>query len=128
MLVSGNDYKSPMARFLNSFSETAKSFKPEEVQYLKLLFEAFLATCAKLPQGAFQLQTGRFSASVYEAIFKAACEKAFGQGNLDVLEINPKKLDALKKDPAFLEASRSQTTSKDNVSIRLRRSRELLFK
>jgi hypothetical protein len=128
MLMSGNDYKPPMARFLNSFSETAKTFKSEEIRYLRSLFEAFVARCEKLPYGAFQLQTGRFSASVYEAIFTAACEKAFGQHNLDVLEINPKKLDMLKKDQAFLEASRSQTTSKENVSLRLRRSRELLFK
>jgi hypothetical protein len=128
MLKNGNNYKPPMARFLNSFSEIVKSFKAKEVQYFRSLFEAFLETCAGLPQGAFQLQTGRFSASVYEAIFTAACEKAFNQHNLEVLEIDPEKLDALKKDEAFLEASRSQTTSKDNAKLRLERSRELLFK
>jgi hypothetical protein len=128
MLVSGNSYKPPMARFLNSFSETARSFKADDVGYFKSLFEAFLAKCSRLPQGAFQLQTGRFSASVYEAIFTATCEEAFSQRTFDVLEIDPKKLDGLKQDGAFLKASRSQTTSKDNVSMRLSRARELLFK
>lgn len=128
MLQNGNNYRPPMARFLNSFSETAKSFEAEEIRYFRLLFEAFLARCARLPQGAFQLQTGRFSASVYEAIFTAACEKAFGQRNLDIPQIDPEKLDTLKKDRSFLEASRSQTTGKENVSLRLARSRELLLK
>jgi len=36
-------------------------------------------------------------------------------------------LDVLKSDGQFLDASTSQTTSRKNVDIRLRRAREILF-
>ena len=126
ILMEGEDYKPPMVGFLNSFSKKARSFSESQVQYAKKLFETFLLRCEKLPDGAFQLKTGRFSASVYEAIFASSCEKAWKAKNFNVKDIDPLKLEGLKKDSEFLKASRSETTSKENVSIRLRRARELL--
>lgn len=127
ILMAGKAYKPPMVRFLNNYSEKAKSFDKKLIIYLGDLFETFLTKCDRIPQGAFQLQSGRFSASVYEAIFAAASEDAFNRKKLDVKSIDSQKLTALKKDPKFLEASRSQTTSKENVAIRLKKARELLF-
>jgi len=127
ILFESNLYKAPMISFLNDFSKEARNFDNDKIQYSKSLFEAFLDKCTSLPDQAFQLQSGRFSASVYEAIFKAACEDAYNANNLDVKTINPSKLADLKNDHQFLQASGSQTTSKSNVDLRLSRAKQILF-
>ncbi len=127
MLSDGASYKEPMIRFLNLFSEKSKRFPREQTEYYESLFGAFLDKCEKLRNQAFTARLGRFSTSIYEAIFTAACEKAFAKHGLEVDVIDPAKLDVLKSDGQFLDASTSQTTSRKNVDIRLRRAREILF-
>lgn len=127
LLIKFNLYKSPMISFLNEFSKEARNYDDNKVQYLKSLFESFLNVCNSLPNQAFQLQSGRFSASVYESIFKAACEDAFNGNNLDIKPMNPEKLKELKDDVAFLEACGSHTTSRNNVNLRLSRANQILF-
>ena len=127
ILFESNLYKAPMISFLNEFSKKARNFNNDKIQYAKSLFEAFLDKCDSLPDQAFQLQSGRFSASVYEAIFKAACEDAYSVNDLVVKPLDPSKLANLKNDVQFLQASGSQTTSKYNVDLRLRRAKQILF-
>ncbi len=128
ILTSSDRYAEPMIRFLNTFSGNARSYESEFVKYLESLFYAFLEKSVHLPMGAFQLQTGRVSPSIYEAVFTATCENAYRLNNLDAKSIDPDKLESLKKDPKFLAASRVKTTHKENVSIRLEKARELLFR
>jgi uncharacterized protein with ParB-like and HNH nuclease domain len=127
MLVHGNDYRSPMVKFLNSFSEESKKFSEQQRTYLKQLFNSFMNHCEDLPQSAFGSASGRFSISMYEAIFAAVCEKAYRDKTLDISPVSVEKLDRLKLDPQFLKASQSQTTDKENVDLRLRKAKEILL-
>lgn len=127
MLIDDKNYKEPMIRFLNTFSLKAKSFSSDYIKYLESLFDVFLRKTEQLPVGAFQLQSGRVSPSIYEAVFTASCENAFKQKNLDVKIIEPIKLENLKKDPEFLSAIRVKTTRKENVKKRIEKAKEILF-
>ena len=127
MLVNGKNYKPPMVKFLNTFSEDAKKFSKTEIDFLEKIFNSFLQSCEALPPRAFQLSTGRFSASVYEAVFMSICEKSYVEREIKIPKINPVLLGKLKVDEEFLKASASQTTSLQNVKIRLERATEILF-
>lgn len=127
MLVNGNMYKPPMVKFLNNFSEEAKKLLNAEIDFLEKLFNSFLESCDALPPGAFQLSTGRFSASVYEAIFTSICKKSYEEKEIKIPKINPDLLKKLKEDGEFLKVSASQTTSLQNVKTRLERATDILF-
>jgi uncharacterized protein with ParB-like and HNH nuclease domain len=127
MLTDGKKYKPPMMRFLNEFAKRSKSLKEEETEYYESLFLSFADRCKTLPSEAFISRIGRFSASMYEAIFTAACESAFAKRGLDVRDIDAARLEKLKNDPQFIEASRYLTTSKENVDLRYQKAKEILF-
>lgn len=128
MLINGESYKPSMASFLNKFSEDSKSFSPDKITYLKKLFDSFLNQCSNLPNNAFLSQTGRFSISIYEAVFTVVCSEAYRNENfVNVKFVDPEKLAILKKDPEFSDASQYQTTSKENVELRLKRAKEILL-
>jgi hypothetical protein len=127
MLVSGEGYQPPMVRFLNGFSHESKEFSQKKIDYLEKLFNSFLDNCEELPPKAFYARTNRFSISMYEAIFAAVCEEAFTNNSLDIKPLSAESLEQLKTDPDFVKASQSQTTSKENVELRLRKAKEILL-
>lgn len=59
-------------------------------------------------------------------MFVAQCSKAFEVRRLIVGKLDPEKLEELKSDSEFVEAIQSQTTSKENVKIRLRKAAIIL--
>ena len=126
MLVSEREYKPSMLRFLNTFSEQSKKYSTEEVAYLENLFSSFMNQCDVLPPRAFWSRSG-FSVSIYESVFTAVCGEAYSHNSLDVKPIIPEKLDGLKSDTEFVNASQSRTSDKTNVELRLRRTREILL-
>ena len=127
LLVLGSSYRPPMVRFLNTFSEESKRFSDEMIQYFEQLFDSFMNKCEELPQNAFSARSGRFSVSMYEAIFAAVCEQAYSNKTLEVNLIVASKLGQLKNDSQFIRASQSQTTSTENVALRLQRARQILL-
>jgi hypothetical protein len=127
MLVSGSSYAPPMVRFLNTFSGESKKFSEEEIHYFEQLFDSFMNRCKDLPQNAFGARSGRFSTSMYEAIFAAVCEEAYSHKTLEVKLIVASKLNQLKSDQQFIKASQSQTTNTENVALRLQRARQILL-
>jgi uncharacterized protein with ParB-like and HNH nuclease domain len=126
MLVDGESYKPSMTKFLNKFSYGAKSFSDERINYLEQLFLAFLAKVSKADSKLFHSKTGRFNISIYEAIFVAVCQRAFSHKNLDVPDIDSGKVEKLKDDSVFLEATQNRTSNSKNVSDRMDRALELL--
>lgn len=127
MLVSGLNYKPPMVRFLNTFSQQSKKYTAETITYFEKLFDSFMNQCRELPRSAFGSKTGRFSISMYEAIFAAVCDEAYNQKSLEVNPVIASKLDKLKNDEDFLAASQRQTTSKENVALRLQKAKQILL-
>jgi hypothetical protein len=126
MLVDGESYKPSMTKFLNKFSYGAKSFSDERINYLEQLFLAFLAKVSKADSKLFHSKTGRFNISIYEAIFVAVCQRAFSHKNLDVPDIDSGKVEKLKDDSVFLEATQNRTSNSKNFSDRMDRALELL--
>ena len=127
MLTFSKEYRPPMVRFLNSFSEDSKKFPPEQIQYFEKLFDAFMEQAKKLVPRSFDSKSGRFSISMYEAIFTAVCEEAFTNNNLDVKPLDPVKLERLKNDPEFQSATQYKTADRLNVKLRLEKARQILL-
>jgi uncharacterized protein with ParB-like and HNH nuclease domain len=127
MLLDGMNYRPSMVKFLNNFSEKSKKFKEDQIIYLFNLFKEFLKKTEKLPLSSLLTRTGKFNISVYEAVFRTICLKAYTKKNLELEEIDPEKIDILKSDDKFVEATEYQTTSKKNVLTRLRKAEEILL-
>ncbi|MBF0437117.1 MAG: hypothetical protein HQL77_17365, partial [Magnetococcales bacterium] len=127
MLIDGEKYSPSLTRFLNQFSLKAKSFDKKNIYYLEELFNTFIKI---VPEGHTKLfhneKTGRFNISVYESIFVATCQEAFGSRNVNINAIDLQKVENLKGDSEFLNATQSNTASTINVATRLRRAKEML--
>lgn len=128
MVMSGNEYKPSMTRFLNFTSKRAKSLPKEKVEYLEKLFYAFLDACKALPTKAFfGAQSKKVNISFIDAVFAAQCAAAFSVGSLEVPAVDPAKLRRLKEDPEFVTATQSDTASTANVAKRLERAKAILL-
>ncbi|SDS06211.1 Protein of unknown function DUF262 [Halopseudomonas xinjiangensis] len=126
MLIEGENYQPSMTRFLNKFSFIAKSYPKENIEYLEKLFEAFIDKAGEAGAKLFHSKTGRFNISVYESIFVAACSAAFRNKNLEILDIDAGKSEALKEDQEFINATQSETASAKNVMLRINKAKEIL--
>ena len=126
MLISEESYRPSMVKFLNKFSQEAKSFDEHRLEQLQRLLESFLASCQNLPPDAFHSTQGRFSPMIFESVFVAACLEPYNTGKVVKGKINLESLKRLKDDNHFRSATQSQTTSQRNVKERLERAREIL--
>lgn len=126
MLLEGEKYGSSMAKFLNRFSKTAKSYTTETVARLEALFRSFLDGTADVPPRAFYSQSGKFSVTTYEAVFAALVQTAFAIGAMTAPALTPEAIATLRSDAEFAKYSQSQSNRKANVAGRLGRARELL--
>ena len=125
MLMKGESYAPSMVKFLNGFSQSAKSFGPDKIQSLERVFHSFLDSCVNLPDEAFQVG-GRFSPMIFESVFVASCDTAFSNGSPIEGIIERSSLQQLRDDNTFAAATRIRTTATDQVRTRLARARELL--
>lgn len=64
---------------------------------------------------------------MFDAVFVTMCEKAFQQKNEDIPDINQEKLNLLKKDQEFIDASFASTTGKKNVQKRIEKAKNILL-
>jgi uncharacterized protein with ParB-like and HNH nuclease domain len=127
MLMEGNKYKPSMTRFLNTFSENAKKFPKQDIDYLEKLFYSFLDKCIPLGDKIFISKKGKFNISMYEAIFSAICKRPYENRNFDVNEIDATKFYNLKENPKFIDSIQSHTTNTEMVKARLNTAREALI-
>jgi hypothetical protein len=124
MFMEGDNYRPSMASFLNRFSSQCRNISGERLTELKELFEKFLASCSSLPPKAFYGKaSGKFNILLFEAVF-AAQARALHDGSGS--QIEPSRLDSLKEDEEFIEATQKSTTDKSNVLMRLAKARELV--
>lgn len=125
MFMEGHNYRPSMAGFLNRFSNLCRSISSERLPELKDIFERFVNSCSSLPPKAFYGKaSGKFNILLFESVF-AAQAKAIHEGN--ARQIEAVKLDSLKEDPDFIEATQKSTTDKANVQLRLTRAQELVI-
>ena len=127
MLVNSESYKPSLAKFLNKFSEDAMSFGAQKRDQIKQLLNSFLDNNKNLPDDAFQSAKGRFSPTIFESVFVAACAGPYATGHSDARVVDEKLLDRLKDDKEFKDAAHIRTTSTVNVKTRIGRARAILM-
>ena len=93
---------------------------------LESLFYSFLDACAELPDRAFQGKSGVFTISIYDAVFAAICRAPLDAKSHVKETVDITKLNNLKADTEFADASQSRTAGKGNVKKRLERATALL--
>lgn len=126
MLIDGESYKPSMTKFLNKFSLKAKGFPDENINYLESLFMSFLNKSSTNDDQLFHSKTGRFNISVFESIFVASCIKPFLENTLDINDVNFSKVELLKNDERFIDATQSGTASEKNVRFRISLAKQML--
>lgn len=128
MLISGDQYKPSMTRFLNLTSKKCSKLSDDKVDYLEKLFVSFLDSCSLLTEKAFfGAQAKRVNISYIDAVFAAQCSAAFSQMSLLLKPIKPEKLAQLKQDSDFVEAAQFDTASSKNVALRLGKAKTILL-
>ena len=126
MLIKGEAYTPSMTRFLNSFSQFMKGQSEECVDKLERLFVGFIEKIVGLQPDKLFFTNQRFNISVYEAIFVALCDQGWRDGSLAVKDTTLEKIDLLKNNPEFIEATQKSTASTANVIKRLDKAKEML--
>jgi len=127
MLWFSVQYKPSMTRFLNLCSRKFKSVNSADIQYCENLFRSFLDACLHLEHKDFLSRNGRFNISTFEAFFVAMTKNAFAARTLIVDKVDSAKLELLKKNPDFINATQTATASSSNVALRKSKAVEILL-
>ena len=126
MLISGETYRPSMVKFLNSFSQEARTFDEKRLDQLQRLLQFFLDSCQDLAPDAFHSSKGRFSPMIFESVFVAVCTQPYTENSTINGRINAQSLRDLKNDTDFREATQSKTSDSTNVRTRLSRAKTLI--
>ena len=127
MLVSGDEYRPSMVKFLNKFSKKCETNDAEGNARLKNLFKSFLNAASNLPKGMFvNRANNRFNIALFEAVFTVACEKAYREQSDVEHSLDAGRIERLKTNEEFVAAARKSTTQTENVKTRLRIASEIL--
>ena len=126
MLINGERYRPSMVKFLNGFSQDAKSFDEGHLCQLRELLQSFLDSCHELPSDAFHSAPGRFSPMIFEAVFVALCADPYAAGHNIQGKVKSASLTTLKSDPEFQAATQLATTQSASVQTRLSRAKEII--
>ena len=123
LLERNQSYQAPMVKFLNEYSSFAKQYKSNKIDQLKSLFESFLDACEQLPSHAFHTEKGKFSPSIFEAVFVCVCETSYEENKDVVGTIDPSSFTRLKSNEEFQQTSMGGTAQKANIKKRLELAR-----
>lgn len=126
LLMEGNNYSPSMTKFLNGFALKAELFTSETVEYLDRLIDSFLEACKNLTSSAFHGQTAKFTISIFDAVFAAACMPALKCKAAISTPFTMDALDSVKNDKAFSDASQARTTGTGHVKTRIERALAIL--
>lgn len=127
MLISGDDYKPSLVKFLNEFSKKSRNNDPEKNKYLEDLFISFLVATEDLPADAFINQRNRrFNVVLLEAAFYAVCQNAFAEKRVLEGKVSESELADLANDEKFISASIEGTTRSDNIAARLKAAKNIM--
>lgn len=127
ILSDAETYRPSLVKFLNQFSNKARGHTPEHNQYLEDLFKSFLDSATHLNEDTFiNKVNGRINIALIEAAFYVTCRDSFAKGGLVEQQLNAARIRELETDKDFVDASTSNTTSRNNVKIRLQRGVEIL--
>ena len=125
LLHESETYTPKMVTFLNEFSQKTKKFDAEYIEYLENLFNSFVEACSMLGERAF-FRNNRFSKTLFESVFVAACTNAFSTKTLITDKIDKTSFEKLKDDELFISFLLSGSSSSDNIKGRIKRAKEII--
>ena len=125
LLQDRQNYAPRMVTFLNSFSEKSRSFSQEHINYLEKLFLSFIRACSTLSAKAF-FRNNRFSKTLFESVFVAACQESFNANTLLTQTISLDSFEALKSDKKFTSYLMEGSSSTENIKNRINRASEVI--
>ena len=125
LLKDGDNYAPKMVNFLNSFSQKTKKFSKDETNYFENLFLSFIDSCSLLGEKAF-FRNSRFSKTLFESVFVAACTNAYTDKAMVCKKIDPTSFETLKNDEKFISYLLSGSSSSDNIKGRINRAKEVI--
>lgn len=125
LLQDGEDYAPKMSTFLNSFSQKSRRFTTDHISYLHDMFLSFVSACKDLNEKAF-FRNNRFSKTLFESVFVAACKDCFSKGELLTVTIQQDSFEQLKKDEQFISYLMSGSSSTENIRNRIKRASEVI--
>lgn len=125
LLQDGDCYSPKMVAFLNAFSQKSKKFGAEHISYLYNLFISFVSACSTLGEKAF-FRNKRFSKTLFESVFVAACTTPFKNRTMLSTKIEPESFEELKNDEIFVSFLKSGSSSSENIRGRLNRAKEII--
>ena len=126
MLVGFEQYKRPMTRFLNTFSQECKSLGKEEIEYYEDLFNSFLKSSSNLEDSAFLTRRRQFNISLFEAVFFSICRGVYETKSLVSGMVDRAGVEKLRTDHEFILASLEGSSDPKNVAARICRARMLV--
>lgn len=126
MLFEFERYKSPMGKFLNTFSKRANSFNNETIVYLYELFVSFLDSCSDLDSNVFCTKKNQFSISLFESVFVATAKPFFEKKSIINVKIVNSSVLELKNDSSFINSNQGSVASRTNVTNRINRAISLV--
>ncbi len=119
MLIEGDHYKPSMKKFLNGFSKKSRFLKADGLATLERVFDSFLNATMSLPERAFYgSSTGKFNISMFDAVFPAVSAGMLDGRISAVVPMDSAKLERLKADDQFLQATQKATATTSNVLAR----------
>lgn len=126
LLFEFSSYKSPMGKFLNTFSKKAKNLSSDTLEYIRDFFVSFLDSCSNLDDRVFLSDKGQFVISHFEAVFVATSYNAFDMHELVQKKIVQESILELKQDSDFINSNQGSVASRTNVNTRINRAKEIL--
>ncbi|MBQ7036509.1 MAG: DUF262 domain-containing protein [Clostridia bacterium] len=126
MLLEYKSYRSPMGKFLNTFSKKTSNFKSETLSYLSSLFLSFLDSCKNLDDNIFCTKNGQFAISLFEAVFVAACYKCLEEKKTLDGNLSQDSILELKENKKFIDSNQGSVASKTNLTTRIEKAIEII--
>jgi uncharacterized protein with ParB-like and HNH nuclease domain len=132
MLVDHENYTPSFIKFLNKFSSKAKGssrekgFSSDEISYFESLFTKIVDSLVSIDSRIFFTESGKFSVPIYESIFVAIAEEAYRAKNFEIKIVSKDKINLLKKNKEFINASSVNTGNTNNVQDRIKKAKEIL--
>jgi len=125
MLMYSSEYRPSMTRFLNRFSNHAKrTLRPADIEFLKSLFERFLAALDGVPVEAFRA-AGRFSIGVFESLLFGRCATLWESRDESAIDpIPPEVVTAVSAE--VRQRLQEGTTKPEYVTGRLAAARRII--
>lgn len=102
-----------------------KKFDNEYIDYIEHLFNSFIEACSTLGDKAF-FRNSRFSKTLFESVFVAAATPSFVDQKIITSKIEPTSFEYLRNDEEFVSYLQSGSSSRDNITGRIKRAKEVL--